>query len=169
MGRSQMQGTPWHYEYGDGKRSNNSKHCVYNVGYCSNKYSQYHKQECEGKAFCDDFDRSDFVNSDSIQSKKNKKKKSTNSQPAQKKPISKQPSKNVSTSLAIYYKEYTVSDGKVKLGDKISVINCSTNNMVTFNINNPKDPYIGKKIGETVELKSANYKITKIKRKQASP
>lgn len=62
MGRSQMKGTPWHYEYLHNKKSKrNSINCIYNNGYkCICAISRYHGKKCVGEHNCSDFERCSF-------------------------------------------------------------------------------------------------------------
>lgn len=68
MGRSKMQGTPWHYEYNYEARITNNKKvtpyeypssykpCYFQCGFmCENHNSQNHKKQCKGFELCRDF------------------------------------------------------------------------------------------------------------------
>lgn len=60
MGRSDLQGTPWHYEYlkNDDSRYN-SKNCVFNSEggcYCTISVNYFH--DCIGKRECEEFEQS---------------------------------------------------------------------------------------------------------------
>lgn len=58
MGRSQLQGTPWHYEYNKTTGANNSKNCAYNTGdRCACRASLNHNSSCVGKLNCEEFER----------------------------------------------------------------------------------------------------------------
>lgn len=86
MGRSDLQGTPWHYEYlqkPKSKSKRNSKNCIYNTGdHCSCTISTNHRKSCVGECACGEFERSSFKQS------KTKKQQNSNS-------IKKVPKQNV--------------------------------------------------------------------------
>lgn len=62
MGRSDLQGTPWHYEYlKNNKFKRNSKNCVYNTGErCSCTISVNYRKTCVGEHGCEEFERSSY-------------------------------------------------------------------------------------------------------------
>ena len=56
MGRSQLQGTPWHYECGNEHK--NKQNCFFNrQGNCSCKISPQFNRECVGSESCDEYER----------------------------------------------------------------------------------------------------------------
>lgn len=58
MGRSQLQCTPWHYEYNKRNGTNNSKNCAYNTGErCTCRASLNHNFPYIGKLNCEKFER----------------------------------------------------------------------------------------------------------------
>ena len=55
MGRSSLQGCPWHYEeipYRDRLRKSSIKRCPHNKGKCNNTNSKYYKKQCVGISLC---------------------------------------------------------------------------------------------------------------------
>lgn len=56
MGRSQLQGIPWHEEQIKRTCKNGSKYCIYNRNICTCTHSKFHHKKCVGKGECDDFE-----------------------------------------------------------------------------------------------------------------
>lgn len=56
MGRSQLQGIPWHEEQIKRTCKNGSKYCIYNRNICICTHSKFHHKKCVGKGECEDFE-----------------------------------------------------------------------------------------------------------------
>lgn len=111
MGRSNLQGTPWHYEYLHGNNKSNSKNCAFNTGSkCICKISINHNNLCVVKQNCDDFERCSF-NRPNIN--KPTKVNHNQNQKTKKRNFINQPPK-----------------GSIKLGDKIIVESQSTHEKI---------------------------------------
>ena len=147
MGRSQLQGTPWHYEYTKGNGTNNSKNCAFNTGdRCACKISSNHNRTCVGNSNCDEFERSSF-------------RKTTNNKKENKFVINK--SKNKSQN----HKNGTMKHSSVRtvqLGDNIIVKSLVTQEEIDIKISDRKDPFYLKSLNEIILIKGEKYKIIKI-------
>lgn len=145
MGRLQLQGTPWHYEYAKGEGIHNSKKCVFNIGYCSCKASSNHKCECVGKLECEDFERqmvsSKFKESETIKKKSPQNLKSH-----------KQKRKN---KISV-----------VSVGDNIIVVHTKTKEEISIPIRDVKNPFVGKQIHEVATIKGEKYSVRYINKCQ---
>lgn len=144
MGRSQLQGTPWHYEYSKGNGINNSKNCAFNTGdHCACKISPNHNRVCVGKSNCDEFERSSF-----------------------RKVNNKSDDKIISTSpKSQYHKKNTVKHSSVRtvqLGDTVVVSSLVTHEEISIKISDRKNPFYSRALNEIVLIKGEKYKIIKI-------
>lgn len=141
MGRSQLQGTPWHYEYVKGDGTYNSKKCVFNIGHCSCKASPNHKNECVGKLECNEFGKQ-------MSSIKHKESKTTRAKPLQ---SLKSPKKKRKNKISV-----------VSVGDNIVVAHIKSNEEISIPIRDAKNPFIGKQIHEVATIKGEKYADRKI-------
>ena len=141
MGRSQLQGTPWHYEYAKGEGTYNSKKCVFNIGYCSYKASTNHKHECVGKIECEDFEKQMGLS-------KYKETKSVKTKPLQNVKSSKQKRKNKILMVSV--------------GDNIIVVHTKSNEEISIPIRDSKNPFVGKQLHEVATIKGEKYSVRKI-------
>lgn len=145
MGRAQLQGTPWHYEYAKGKGINNSKNCVFNTGEkCTCKISTHHHYPCVGKLDCEEFERSSFRRTGL--NKSSKKVISTQSKPL--------PQNKLKPTLPL--------EKIVELGNEIIVKAQDTAEETILNIGDNKNPFYLKILYDTVLIKGRKYKIIKI-------
>ena len=149
MGRSMMQGTPWHYEYlHKKKKKRNSINCVFNNGQrCSCKISKNHGKQCVGENYCGDFERCSFSRPELYQ---NAKKSSQTSVPIRKDLPEK--------------KKY---DPKVTVekGNRIVVSHISTNEKVDIHVTDEKNPFYLKQLNDIVLIKCEKYQIESIKKR----
>lgn len=133
MGREQLQGTPWHYEYAKGKGINNSKNCVFNTGEkCTCKISPP-KYPCVGKLDFEEFERSSFRRNGL--NKSSKKLISLNQNHCHK----------IKPTLPL--------EKTVELGNEIIVKSQDTNEEITLNIHDNKNPFYLKTLYDIVLLK----------------
>lgn len=142
MGRSDLQGTPWHYEYLKNEKEHDSTNCVFNIGHCSCKASINHSQECVGKLNCDDFERK-------MHSSKHKELIHTNNQPYPNTNISKSHNKKKKVKI-------------VSVGDSITVAHIKTNEQINIPIRDNKNPFVGKRLHEIITIKGEMYSVRKI-------
>ena len=136
MGRSDLQGTPWHYEYAKSERVYDSTNCVFNIGYCSCKASVNHKNKCAGKLNCDEFE---------------KQMKSLKHQSAKQQKFSSNKSTKTKKNVKI-----------ISIGDNIVVVHYKTNEQINISIRDSKNPFVGKRLDEIVTIKGEMYSIRKI-------
>jgi len=141
MGRSQLQGTPWHYEYAKGDGTYNSKKCVFNIGHCSCKASSNHNHECVGKFECEDFEKQ-------MSSTKYKETKSIKTKPLQNVKNPKQKRKNKIPAVSV--------------GDNIIVAHTKTNEEISIPIRDSKNPFVGKQLHEVATIRGEKYSVRKI-------
>lgn len=145
MGRSELQGTPWHYEYTKGKGINNSKNCAFNTGErCACRISPNHNRTCVGKSNCDEFERSSFHRAN----------------------INKSADKIISTRPKSQdHKKNTVKHSSVRtvqLGDSIVVSSLVTDEEIEIKISDRKNPFYSKALNDMISIKGEKYKIIKI-------
>lgn len=148
MGRSQLQGTPWHYEYNKGTGINNSKNCAYNTGNrCACKISPNHNLQCIGKLNCEEFER--WSKRSSItgnSSKKTPKVPTTYTEHLQSK---------------TNYK--TCNKKKVEIGSRVTIKCDVTGELIELGVITSKDNlFYSKEIKSSVLVKGLLYKIVKI-------
>lgn len=152
MGRSQLQGTPWHYEYNKGNGTNNSKNCAYNTGNrCACRASLNHNSSCVGKLNCEEFERrSGRVPTIKTKNRKQQSKKTvSNNQSA--KITHKNPYKNAKKVPC------------VEIGSTITIKSQNTNEIIELGKITSKDnPFYLKEINSIVHVKGISYKIIKI-------
>lgn len=150
MGRSQMQGTPWHYEYNKGNGTNNSKNCAFNTGNrCACKISPNHNSQCVGKLNCDEFERG----SRRVSTIKNKTQKQLNQ---------KSVSNNhfIKTHSKISNKKKTPC---VEIGSTITIKSQTTDEIIELGKITSKDnPFYLKELNSIVTVKGISYVIVKI-------
>ncbi len=153
MGRSQLQGTPWHYEYNKGQGIKNSKNCAYNTGdRCACRASYNHNSSCVGKLNCEEFER----RNGRAPIKKNKSQ------------VQKSPKCNVSNrfnnvkpnnALNKNYKKKAC----VEIGSIIIIESQATNEIIKLGkITSKNNPFYLKEINSIVYVKGVAYKIIKI-------
>lgn len=148
MGRSQLQGTPWHYEFNKGNGINNSKNCAYNTGNrCACKISPNHNSQCVGKSNCDEFERGN---------RRVLTTKSNNQKPVSSKAI-KAPS----------MKPYKTQNKKkficVEIGSVVTIKSQTTGEVIELGKITSKDnPFYDKEINSVVSVKGIPYEIVKI-------
>lgn len=152
MGRSQLQGTPWHYEYNKGTGANNSKNCAYNTGEkCACRTSLNHNSVCVGKLNCEEFERRSgraLTIKNTNQKQKNKKTISNN---LSVKPQTKNINKNTKNVLC------------VEIGSIVTIKSQSTNEIIELGKITSKDnPFYLKEINSIVNVKGIQYKVLKI-------
>ena len=147
MGRSQLQGTPWHYEYANGNSTSNSKNCAFNTGKrCACKASSNHNNSCIGKLYCEEFERSSFRRTNT------NKRTSTKSTSKTNQTIQNRPNKSQQQSKT----------NIVQLGDKIVVQSILAKENVNFRVTDEKNPFYLKKLNSTVSIKGRQYRIIEI-------
>lgn len=146
MGRSQMQGTPWHYEYLHTKnKKKNSVNCVYNTGAkCTCSFSKNHNKNCVGENSCDDFERCSFSRPNLRNEAKYVKEK-----PYDRKNIKKQ-----------YNPKITV-----ERGNTITIESVVTKEIVEFKVSDTKNPFYMKCINDVVLIKGEEYRIVKLEKR----
>lgn len=154
MGRSQLQGTPWHYEYNKGNGTNNSKNCAYNTGTrCACRTSLNHNSSCVGKLNCEEFERG---NGRVTTIKKNVSQKQKNGKPVSSNCSNKIPSNKVQN---INHKKIVY----VELGSVITIKSQATGEVIELGKITSKDnPFYLKEINSIVSVKGIAYKIIKI-------
>ncbi len=152
MGRSQLQGTPWHYEYNKGNGTNNSKNCAYNTGdRCACRASLNHNSPCVGKLNCEEFERRN--GRVAIVKNKNQKQQNKKTVPYNHpiKPKPQNPNKNVKKVQC------------VGIGSVITIKSQDTNEIIELGKITSKDnPFYSKEINCIVSVKGLKYKIVKI-------
>ncbi len=153
MGRSQLQGTPWHYEYNKGNGTNNSKNCAFNTGIrCACKISPNHNSQCVGKSNCDEFERGSGrvpVTKNSKQKYYAQKSKPTYFVKAQSNKLNK--TQNKKKPLC------------VKIGSVVTVKSQTTNEVIDLGKITSKDnPFYSKEIDSVISVKGIPYRIIKI-------
>ncbi len=153
MGRSQLQGTPWHYEYNKGNGTNNSKNCAFNTGNrCACKISPNHNSQCVGKLNCDEFERgSGRVPNAKNSSQKyyGQKTKPTYFVKAQ----SNKPSKTQNKKKPLC----------VEIGSVITIKSQATNEVIDLGKITSKDnPFYSKEINSVISVKGIPYRIVQI-------
>ncbi len=148
MGRSQMQGTPWHYEYlYSSKNKRNSINCVYNTGYkCTCSISQFHEKKCVGEKNCTDFERCSFTRPDLYRNEK------------------KQPFVNANKRKVSLKKKNFNSKKTVERGDTAIVLAIATGERIDIPVSDIKNPFLMKKINEIILVKCEQYKIIEIRK-----
>lgn len=173
MGRSNLQGSAWHYEYIRGREVKNSKNCVFNTGTrCSCKISPKYNQSCVGKAECEEFERSSF------RKKSSTRLKTESSNPAKVTGIGKTANTGsteiVSNPADITRNKYKQKNKKcdqknsgqsttVRIGSKISVLSIDDREHIRIGaISSVDNPFYLKKLGEVVTVKGIRYKVEKI-------
>ena len=146
MGRSQLQGTPWHYEYTKGNGVNNSKNCAFNTGErCACRISPNHNRTCVGKSNCDEFERSSF--------------RKTNNKTENKFVINKSKAKTQN------HEKNNVKHSSVRivqLGDTVVVNSLVTDEVIEIKISDRKNPFYSRALNEVVLIKGEKYQIIKI-------
>lgn len=152
MGRSQLQGTPWHYEYNKGNGINNSKNCAYNTGdRCACRASLNHNFPCVGKLNCEEFER----RNGRVPTLKSRSQKRQNK-------------KSVSYNCSIKYQPKNLSKNTkkiqcVEIGSIITIKSQSTSEIIELGKITSKDnPFYSKEINSIVHVKGIQYKIIKI-------
>lgn len=150
MGRSQLQGTPWHYEYNKGSGTINSKNCAYNTGNkCACRASLNHNSPCVGKLNCEEFERG----SGRVSTIKSKTRKQQNQ-------------KSVSNNHSIKNHSKIPNKRKVlcvEIGCTITIESQTTNEIIELGKITSKDnPFYLKEINSIVAIKGISYKIVKI-------
>lgn len=153
MGRSQLQGTPWHYEYNKSSGANNSKNCAFNTGdRCACKISPNHNSQCIGKSNCEEFER----RSGRVPAKKDNTQKHQNQKYTSTKLTKTKPNKPCKTQN----KRKTLC---VEIGSIVTVISQNTNEVIELGKITSKDnPFYSKEINSIVLVKGMPYKIVKI-------
>ena len=146
MGRSDLQGTPWHYEYAKSERVCDSTNCVFNIGYCSCKASVNHKNKCAGKLNCDEFEKQ-------MKSLKHKDIKNIKSQQQSAKQQKFSSNKSTKTKKNVKI---------ISIGNNIVVVHYKTNEQINISIRDSKNPFVGKRLDEIVTIKGEMYSIRKI-------
>lgn len=148
MGRSQLQGTPWHYEYNKGTGTNNSKNCAFNTGSrCACKISPNHNLQCVGKMNCGEFERGCRRSSITENSPKKTIKDST----------------NYTEYLQSKINHKTCNKRKVEIGSRVTVKCEVTGELIELGVITSKDnPFYSKQIKSLVLVKGLLYKIISI-------
>lgn len=152
MGRSQLQGTPWHYEYNKGNGTNNSKNCAYNTGdRCACRASLNHNSSCVGKLNCEEFER----RSGRVPTAKNKNQKQQSKKAVPYKHAIKPQLKNLNKNI----KKVQC----VEIGSIVTIKSQSTSEIIELGKITSKDnPFYSKEINSIVNVKDIQYKIIKI-------
>lgn len=141
MGRAQLQGAPWHYEYLQCKtKKKNSKNCAFNTGVkCTCKISINHGKVCVGENECDEFERGNPKRANICQNdrkyQEHKKRQS-----------------------------YQNSKTTVVRGDIVFVEEIATHEIIDFKVNDVKNPFYMKSIGDIVLIKCEQYKIVELRK-----
>ena len=150
MGRSQLQGTPWHYEYLRNKKpKRNSINCVYNTGYkCTCAVSRNHNQRCVGEHNCLDFERCSFSRPELYKTEK----RTTNAKSEKK--------KNNTTK-----KKYDPKK-TVEKGDTVIVSAVKDGENIDIHVTDVKNPFYMKHLNEIVLIKCEQYKIIGINKRR---
>jgi len=153
MGRSQLQGTPWHYEYNKGNGTNNSKNCAFNTGNrCACKISPNHNSQCVGKLNCEGFERRSGrvpTTKNSKQKCDDQKSKPTYFVKVQSNKLSKTQNKKKSL--------------WVEIGSVVTVKSQTTNEVIDLGKITLKDtPFYSKEINSVISVKGIPYRIVKI-------
>lgn len=149
MGRSQLQGTPWHYEFNKGSGVNNSKNCAFNTGNrCACKISPNHNSKCVGKLNCEEFERGNG----GVLTVKNKTKKQQ--------PMSYNHPMKTQANISNKNKKKALC---VEIGSMITIKSQVTGEIIELGKIISKDnPFYSKEINSTVSVKGVPYKIVKI-------
>lgn len=152
MGRSQLQGTPWHYEYNKGNCTNNSKNCAYNTGNrCACRASLNHNSPCVGKLNCEEFER----RSGRVSTAKNRNQKQQNRKAVPYNYAIKPQLKNSNKD--------TKKVQCVEIGSIVIIKSQSTSEIIELGKITSKDnPFYSKEINSIVNVKGIQYKIIKI-------
>lgn len=160
MGRSQLQGTPWHYEYNKGNGINNSKNCAFNTGNrCACKISPNHNSQCVGKSNCDEFERGNGR----APIKKNDNQKHYKQKSVSSKAI-KEPSNKP------YKTQNKKKSSCVEIDSVVTIKSQTTNEVIELGKITSKDnPFYAKEINSVVSVKGIPYKIVKIITKGKTP
>ena len=152
MGRSQLQGTPWHYEYNKGNGTNNSKNCAYNTGdRCACRASLNHNSSCVGKLNCEEFER----RSGRAPTAKTKNPKQQN-----RKAIL----NNNSVESKLQSSNKNVKKAQcVEIGSIVTIKSQTTNEIIELvKITSKDNPFYLKEINSIIHVKGISYKIIKI-------
>ena len=132
MGRSILQGMPWHYEYASGRKSH-SKNCAYNTGeHCSCKPCAYYHKACVGRSDCEWFEHAS--GSLTQRSKDTNVKKSV--------PAAKKKQKKV-----------------VVPGHTVLVQQTKTKELIEIKVTDLKNPFVGKTYNDIVKIKGEDYRV----------
>lgn len=153
MGRSQLQGTPWHYEYNKGSGKNNSKNCAFNTGNrCACKISSNYNSPCVGKMNCEEFKRgSERVPAKKKGTPKHKSQKSTSTKLVKMPPNKTGKIQNRNKTLC------------VEIGTIVTVKSQITNGLIEVGKITSKDnPFYLKEINSVVSVKGIPYRIIQI-------
>ncbi len=153
MGRSQLQGTPWHYEYNKGNGINNSKNCAFNTGNrCACRISPNHNSQCVGKLNCEEFERSSGrvpVKKKSSQKYYGQKSKSSSFVKVQSNKLSKPQNKKKPLC--------------VEIESVVTVKSQVTNEVIELGkITSSDNPFYAKEINSIISVKGIPYRIVKI-------
>lgn len=153
MGRSQLQGTPWHYEYNKGSGENNSKNCAFNTGNrCACKISPNYNSPCVGKMNCEEFERG----SGRVVAKKENVSKYQSPKSTSTKLIKTSPNKTGK----IQNNKKTLC---VEKGSTVTVKSQITNEVIELGKVTSKDnPFYSKEINSVVSVKGIPYRIIQI-------
>lgn len=153
MGRSQLQGSPWHYEYLQNKKSKrNSINCVFNNGYkCTCSVSANREKTCVGEHNCDDFERCSFSRPDLY---KEAKAKNSNHAENNTKPTATYKNKTAKKSTNPKY--------LVERGNRINVVAVKTGEEIHLQVTDSKNPFYMKSLNSIVIIKGEEYRISEI-------
>ena len=150
MGRSKMQGTPWHYEYFPVNKKKNKKrnsiNCVYNTGIkCTCLLSENHGNKCIGENYCTEFERCSF------------------SRPE----IYKSNNTSSSSGRTIIKSEKVIAKKNLKhtveKGDTITIMD-SEGERIEIKLTDVNNPFYNKSLNEKVSVKGERYRILYIKK-----
>lgn len=147
MGRSQLQGTPWHYEYLNNKKSKrNSINCIYNTGRkCACTFSNNYGKQCIGEKNCSDFERCSF------------------SRPSVYKAVGKTKNTNLTKKKTETAKKYNPKK-TVEKGNWIVVSDVKAKENISIHVTDPQNPFYKKCLNEIVLIKCEQYKIVEIRK-----
>ena len=153
MGRSQMQGAPWHYEYLPNKKTKrNSINCAYNTGIrCSCSLSKHHGKPCVGEHNCSNFERCSFSRPEIY------KNRNQNSKPYQN-------TKAGSNKTASVQKKYNPKT-TVEKGNTVIVQALATEERIDIHVTDTKNPFYLKQMYEIIVIKGEKYKIIGIQKR----
>lgn len=184
MGRSNLQGSAWHYEYLSGRETYNSKNCVFNTGKrCSCKISPNHNLPCVGRTECEEFERSSFrrktegkerekktnqvvtekptytIYPDTVKIAKSKKRKAEANTSAYKKKSGK---KNSGTKGKMPVDKNRKSD-IVQAGSKVTVLSLDDGELIDLGtISSGDNPFYMRKLKDVVTVRGIRYRVEKI-------